>query len=61
MTVRTQRRRNVAREERLFVRIEADLKEQAQSKAEREGVSLSEVIRRLLAEWVKDPPEDCQK
>lgn len=51
----------MAREQRLFVRIEADLKERAQAKAERQGLTLSEVIRRLLRAWVEeDPPDDSQ-
>ena len=38
-------------------RIPKDLKEAARRKAEREGLTLSEALRRLLAEWVaKEPP-----
>ena len=38
-------------------RIPKDLKEAARRKAEAEGLTLSEALRRLLAEWTaKDPP-----
>ena len=39
----------------LKFRLPKGLKEQAQEKAEREGIALSEAIRRLLATWAKDP------
>jgi len=37
-------------------RIPKDLKEAARRKAEAEGLTLSEALRRLLEEWAKDPP-----
>ena len=40
----------------LKFRLSKGLKEQAQAKAEVEGVALSETIRRLLEDWAKDPP-----
>ena len=40
----------------LKFRLPKGLKEQAQEKAEREGISLSEAIRSMLAAWAKDPP-----
>ena len=39
----------------LKFRLPKGLKEQAQEKAEREGIALSEAIRLLLATWAKDP------
>jgi len=39
-------------------RIPKDLKEAARRKAEQDGVTLSEAVRRLLEEWVKDPPPE---
>jgi len=42
----------------LKFRLSKGLKEQAQEKAEREGIALSEAIRRLLATWAKDPPPE---
>jgi len=40
------------------VRIEQDLWEQATAKAEREGLTASDVIRRLLREWLKNNEGD---
>jgi len=40
------------------LRVTPELKRQAQEKAEREGIALSEAIRRLLATWAKDPPPE---
>ena len=52
----TQRRRDV-KDALIKARIPKDLKEAARRKAEREGLTLSEALRRLLAEWVaKEPP-----
>ena len=38
------------------LRVTPELKRQAQEKAKREGISLSEATRRLLEEWAKAPP-----
>ena len=44
---------------RLTVRIPEALKEKAKEKSEREDVTLSQVVRRALREWVEeDPPEE---
>ena len=40
-------------------RLPDDLHERALAKCKREDVTLSQVIRRILREWVKDePPQD---
>ena len=39
-------------------RIPKDLKEAARRKAEAEGLTLSEALRRLLETWVKPPPPE---
>ena len=44
----------------LKFRLPKDLKEQALEKARREGISLSEAIRLLLATWAKDPPPESE-
>ena len=41
---------------RLNVRIPRELKVAAMAKAKAEGLTFSEVLRLLLAEWVKPPP-----
>ena len=40
----------------LKLRLSKNLKEQALAKARREGITLSEAIRSMLAAWAKDPP-----
>jgi hypothetical protein len=46
----------MARPKRLSVRIEADLLEAALKKAEAEDLTVSQVVRRFLRDWVKDDP-----
>jgi hypothetical protein len=46
----------MARQKRLSVRIEADLLEAALKKAEAEDLTVSQVVRRFLRDWVKDDP-----
>ena len=47
---------------RLTLRVPQELYEQAKAKAEREDVTLSQVVRRFLREWVKDSqPTDTQR
>ena len=48
----------MAREKRLSVRIEPDLLEAALKKAKAEDLTVSQVVRRFLREWVKDDPPD---
>jgi len=44
------------------LRIEPELKEAAMAKAEAEDLSLSQVIRRLLRQWLaEDPPDWIQQ
>lgn len=52
-------------DDRLGLRILPELKQAAQSKAEAEDLTLSQVVRRLLKQWVAEdtqpeerPPED---
>ena len=42
-------------DERLRIRLPSELKTAAMAKAKAEGLTLSDVLRRLLAEWVKPP------
>ena len=49
-------------ETRLILRIDPELKKAAQAKAKAEDLTLSQAVRRLLREWVKeDPPEPKQE
>ena len=49
----------MARETRLGVRIDSELLEAAKAKARAEDLTLSQVVRRFLREWIKDdPPEE---
>ena len=49
----------MAREERVNFRIDPELKQAALAKARAEDLTLSQVIRRFLRQWVKDgPPEE---
>ena len=44
-------------DDRVRMRIPKELKAAAMAKAEAEGLTLSEALRRLLAKWTaKDPP-----
>lgn len=44
----------MAKDDLIKLRVGKDLKEAAAARAKAEGVSLSEALRRLLAEWVQD-------
>ena len=46
----------MTRDKRLSVRIEPDLLEAALNKAKAEDLTVSQVVRRFLREWVKDDP-----
>jgi antitoxin component of RelBE/YafQ-DinJ toxin-antitoxin module len=46
----------MARDKRLSVRIEPDLLEAALKKAKAEDLTVSQVVRRFLREWVRDDP-----
>jgi len=52
-------------ETRLILRIDPELKKAAQAKAKVQDLTLSQVVRRLLREWVEDDPasdeEDSQE
>jgi predicted HicB family RNase H-like nuclease len=48
----------MAQERRLVVRIEPELIEAAKVKAKAEDLTLSQVVRRFLREWIKDDPPD---
>ncbi len=48
-------------EDRLVLRIDSELKKAVQDKAKAEDLTVSQVIRRLLREWLADdPPQDEQ-
>ena len=49
--------RPIRKPERLHLRLEPDLRERAMDKAARKGLTLSEVIRRLLKKWVEGEVE----
>ena len=40
------------------IRMPTELFERALAKAKREDLTLAQVIRRFLREWVEDPPEE---
>ncbi len=42
-------------------RLPSELFEKASAKAKRQDLSLSQVVRRLLREWVEDPPEQDEQ
>jgi antitoxin component of RelBE/YafQ-DinJ toxin-antitoxin module len=46
-------RRKFQKEKRVTVKLEEELHTQAFEKAEKKGMTLSEVIRRLLKRWLK--------
>jgi hypothetical protein len=47
---------------KLTIRIPLELREAAKEKAAREDLTLSQVIRHYLREWIKnDPPTDKQE
>ncbi len=48
-------------EERLFVRIDEELKAKAMAKAKAEGLKLSAIIRRLLKQWVEEKEKPPSK
>jgi len=43
----------MAKDDLIKLRVRKDLKNAAVAKAKAEGVTLSEVLRRLLAEWIE--------
>ncbi len=52
----------MTREVRLALRIDPELKEAAQAKAKAEDLTLSQVVRRLLRNWIiDDPPTEQEK
>jgi len=56
------RRDNMTPEERLTLRIDPELKKAAQAKAAMEDLTLSQLVRRLLRQWLaEDPPESDPK
>lgn len=42
-------------------RLSTELFEAAMAKAKREDLTLAQVLRRFLREWVEDPPEPSQE
>jgi antitoxin component of RelBE/YafQ-DinJ toxin-antitoxin module len=48
-------------EERLTLRIEPELKDAAQAKAKAEDLTLSQVVRRFLREWVAEDEQPKEK
>ena len=46
---------------RITIRVPRDLYEQAKAKAKREDITLSQVLRRCLREWLKGQPEEPEK
>ena len=51
----------MASEERYNLRIDPELKRAALAKARAEDLTLSQVIRRFLREWVRDDPPEQEK
>ena len=43
---------------RITIRVPRDLYEQAKEKAKREDITLSQVLRRCLREWVENPRKE---
>ena len=48
----------MAEQTRLIVRIETELYEAVKAKAKTENLTVSQVVRHLLREWLKDDPPD---
>jgi hypothetical protein len=51
----------MAEETRLILRIDPELKKAAQAKAKAQDLTLSQAVRRLLREWVKDDPSSSEE
>jgi hypothetical protein len=43
------------------IRMPTELFDNAMAKAKRQDLTLAQVIRRLLREWVQDPPEEARQ
>lgn len=43
---------------KITFRLPEELHEQAEAKAEREDITLSQVLRRCLRQWLEDPPSE---
>jgi len=48
-------------EPKITFRLPQDLYEKAKAKSEREDITLSQVLRRYLRQWVQDPPSERQQ
>lgn len=48
-------------EKMITVRLPEELYQQAKEKCKQEDVTLSQVVRRALREWVEDPPSEEDK
>ena len=59
-TVLTQRD-DMTPEERLTLRIDPELKKAAQAKAKADDLTLSQVVRRFLREWVAEDKQPEEK
>ena len=50
------------RDARVTIRLPQELHDKAKAKAKREDITISQVLRRCLREWVaEDPPESKQE
>lgn len=45
-------------EPKVTFRLPEELYQKAKEKCKQEDITLSQVLRRFLREWVKDPPEE---
>ena len=43
---------------RITIRVSRDLYERAKEKASREDITVSQVLRRCLRQWLEDPPKE---
>jgi len=43
---------------KLTIRLPEELHRQAKEKCEREDITLSQIVRRALREWIEDPPDE---
>ncbi len=48
-------------EPRITIRVPQELYEKAKEKAKREDITVSQVLRRCLREWVEDSPEEGEE
>ena len=51
----------MAQEKRLIVKVDPEFHEAVKAKAKAEDLTVSQVVRHLLREWLKDDPPDQER